>query len=287
MYDDKIYHYRKELETLGYSQSIVNNYPKYVKSFLTQSKETPENISEQHIKNYYNYLQNRPNQRRQGKLSESYIHSQQLAIKGYFEYLERIEHITQNPFTLKLKSPKQEQRTVFTQEEIKTLYQSAQTLEETIILHLCYGCGLRRSEVINLNTKDIDLEKKLLYVRKGKNKKRRVMPLTETIIKDIKKYEVISMKYREGEKEDSFLTNKKGERMSGSTIYSTFKTHLKRIKTLNPQNYTLHSLRHSIATHLLENDMSVEMVRDFLGHSQLSTTQIYTRINLLKHEPKT
>ena len=105
MYDDKIYHYRKELETLGYSQSIVNNYPKYVKSFLTQSKETPENISEQHIKNYYNYLQNRPNQRRQGKLSQSYIHSQQLAIKGYFEYLERIDQIKQNPFTLKLKRP--------------------------------------------------------------------------------------------------------------------------------------------------------------------------------------
>lgn len=277
MYDE-IYNYRKELETLGYSKSIVNNYPKYVKYFLEFNQELLENINEEHIKNYSNYLQNRPNQRRIGKLSESYIHSQQLAIKGFFDYLERIDQIKQNPFTLKLKSPKYQQRIVLTQSEIQTLYKTAQTLEETIILHLCYGCGLRRAEVINLDTKDIDLEKKLLYVRKGKNKKRRVMPLTETIIKDFKKYQDFSIKNQD---EVAFLINNQGKRMTGNTIYSIFKKLLKRTDGLEYKAYCLHSLRHSIATHLLENDMSVEMVRDFLGHSQLSTTQIYTRINQL------
>jgi integrase/recombinase XerD len=279
MYDE-IYNYRKELETLGYSKSIVNNYPKYVKSFLEFTQELLENIGEEHIKSYWNYLQNRPSQRRQGKLSESYIYSQQLAIKGFFDYLERIDQIKRNPFTLKLKSPKYQQRIVLTQNEIQTLYKTAQTLQETTILHLCYGCGLRRSEVINLNTKDIDLEKKLLYVREGKNKKRRVMPLTQTIIKDFKKYQDFTIR---NQNEVAFLTNKRGNRMGASTIYNTFKKLLKRIKNIESSNYCLHSLRHSIATHLLENDMSVEMVRDFLGHSQLSTTQIYTRINSLKN----
>ncbi|TRX09639.1 tyrosine-type recombinase/integrase [Flavobacterium gawalongense] len=279
MFEDEIYNYRKELENLGYSKSIVNNYPKYVQSFLEFTQELLENINEEHIKNYSNYLQNRPNQRRQGKLSESYIHSQQLAIKGFFDYLERIDQIKRNPFTLKLKSPKHQQRIVLTQSEIKTLYKTAQTPEETIILHLCYGCGLRRSEVINLNTKDIDLEKKLLYVRKGKNKKRRVMPLTETIIKDFSNYIEINTFFNKIS--EPFLVNQSGKRMSGDMIYSIFKTLLKRTKNLKPETFTLHSLRHSIATHLLENDMSVEMVRDFLGHSQLSTTQIYTRINQL------
>jgi integrase/recombinase XerD len=281
MFEDEIYNYRNELQNLGYSKTIVNNYPKYVKSFLEFNPELLENINEEHIKNYSNYLQNRPNQRRIGKLSESYIHSQQLAIKGFFDYLERIDQIKRNPFTLKLKSPKYQQRIVLTQSEIKTLYKTAQTLEETIILHLCYGCGLRRSEVINLDTKDIDLEKKLLYVRKGKNKKRRVMPLTETIIKDFKEYIEINTFFNKIN--EPFLINQSGKRMSGSTIYRIFKALLKRTKNIEPNNYCLHSLRHSIATHLLENDMSVEMVRDFLGHSQLSTTQIYTRINNLKN----
>jgi len=279
MYDE-IYDYRKELETLGYSKSIVNNYPKYVQYFLEFTHELLENISGDHIKNYFNYLQNRPNQRRQGKLSESYIHSQQHSIKGFFDYLERIDQIKQNPFTLKLKSPKHQERIVLTQSEIKTLYKTAQTPVETIILHLCYGCGLRRSEVLNLDTKDIDLDKKLLYVRKGKNKKRRVMPLTESIIKDFAKYIEINTFFNKIS--EPFLVSQQGKRMSGSTIYRTFKLLLKRTQNIEPNNYCLHSLRHSIATHLLENDMTVEMVRDFLGHSQLSTTQIYTRINQLK-----
>jgi integrase/recombinase XerD len=274
---EQIYNYRQELQNLGYSKSIVTHYPKYVQYFLEFTPELLENISDDHIKNYSNYLQNRPNKRRQGGLSESYIHSQQLAIKGFFDYLERIDQIKQNPFTLKLKSPKHQERIILTKQEIETLYKTAQTLEETIILHLCYGCGLRRAEVMNLNKKDIDFDKKLLYVRKGKNKKRRVLPLTESIVQDFKAYILEA----ENNDNESFLVKKKGNRISGNSIYKIFKNLLKRTQNMNLNNYCLHSLRHSIATHLLENDMSIEMVRDFLGHSQLSTTQIYTRINQL------
>ena len=274
----EIYNYRQELQNLGYSQSIVTNYPKYAQLFLEFTHELLENISEEHIKNYNNYLQNKPNKRRKGTLSESYIHSQQLGIKGFFDYLERIQQIKQNPFTLKLKSPKHQERIILTQDEIKTLYKTSKTLEETIILHLCYGCGLRRSEVVNLNKKDIDLDKKLLYVRQGKNKKRRVMPITESIANE---FEMYFLETQNNENE-SFLIDKKRNRMSGNIIYQTFKNLLKRSENIDENNFCLHSLRHSIATHLLENEMNVEMVRDFLGHSQLSTTQIYTRINQQK-----
>ena len=273
----EIYNYRQELQNLGYSQSIVTNYPKYVAYFLEFTHELLEKISQEQIKIYFEYLSQRPNKRRIGKLSESYIHSQKLAIKGFFEYLQRTNQIKENPFNLKLKSPKHQERIILTQNEIQQLYKTTKTPEETIILHLCYGCGLRRSEVINLNKKDIDLDKKLLYVRSGKNKKRRVMPITQSIAEDFEMY-FLETKNNENE---SFLIDKKGNRMSGNIVYQTFKNLLKR-SPFGGQGACLHSLRHSIATHLLENEMNVEMVRDFLGHSQLSTTQIYTRINQQK-----
>jgi integrase/recombinase XerD len=278
MYDE-IYNYRKELQTLGYSKSVSESYPKYVKYFLEFTPEILQNISEDHIKIYHEYLQQKPNQRRKGKLSESYIHSQEIGIKLFFDYLERIDQIKQNPFTLKLKSPKNEIRNVLSREEIKILYNHCERLEETVILHLCYGCGLRRSEAQNLNRKDIHFEQKMLYVRKGKGKKRRAIPITEAITEDFKKYQDFSIKYQDDE---AFITNNQGKRMTGGKIYVIFKNLLKRTNSqLKTKAICLHSLRHSIATHLLENDMSIEMVRDFLGHSQLATTQIYTRINQL------
>ena len=146
---------------------------------------------------------------------------------------------------------------------------------------MCYGCGLRRNEVVNLNYNDINQEKKLVFIRKGKGKKRRVIPITQSIIEDVKKYQRLSKNYRIKE-EESFLINHQGFRMSGGSIYDIFKKLLQRTSSLNDKDYCLHSLRHSIATHLLENEMSMEMVRDFLGHQQLATTQIYTRINLFK-----
>ncbi len=278
---DLIYNFRQELYNLGYSKSVSDNYPKYIKEFLIYSQENPTNISEEHIKSYTVYLQNRPNKRRIGKLSQSYIHSQQLAIRGFFGYLQRIEYLKQNPFTLQLKSPQYQQRNILSQEQIRILYKNCQSIEQTIILHLCYGCGLRRAEAINTTIKDIDLEKKLLYVRKGKGKKRRVIPITQSIADDFRNY----IATRNQNTEPSLLLNKQNKKMTANTMYLLFKNLLKIINNqqIIAQNYCLHSLRHSIASHLLENEINVEMVRDFLGHSRLSTTQIYTRVNHLKH----
>ena len=279
--DDSVFNYRKELQGLGYSKNAVDNYPKYAQNLLNYSKENPQKIKDTHIKNYYHYLQTKTSQTRKAPLSESHIYSQLLAIKLYFDYLERTRTIKQNPYNLRIKQPTKKERLVFTQEEIKTLYQNCDNLLETTILNLCYGCGLRRTEVILLDVKDINFEQKLLFIRKGKGKKRRVIPLTESIVKDLKNYNNQIEIYRK-EKIQNFLINELGNPITGNTIYITFKRILKRTQKIDHQNYCLHSLRHSIATHLLENEMSIEMVRDFLGHTQLGTTQVYTRINFLK-----
>ena len=273
--------FRRELLNLGYSKTVVDNYPKYAQNLLDYTKENPLKISETHIKNYYEYLKTKVSRITKKAISESHIYSQLLAIKLYFEYLERTKTIKRNPYNLRIKQTTKNERIIFTQEEIQTLYLACQNITETTIVHLCYGCGLRRNEVELLTVKDINFEQKLLFIRKGKGKKRRVIPLTETIIKDLKEYFTATEIIRNNN-EESFLININGSKMKGNNVYNLFKRILKRTQSLNPENYCLHSLRHSIATHLLENEMSIEMVRDFLGHSQLVSTQIYTRINFLK-----
>lgn len=282
MLENELYDFRKELQNLGYSKGVINNYPKYAQNLLNYTKTEAITITENQIKEYYEYLQTKPNQRRKGIISQSHIHSNLLAIRIFFEYLQRLGKIKRNPYTLKVKSPIRNQRNILTQEEIKTLYKTAQNLEETILLHLCYGCGLRRSEAQDLNIKDVNFEQKLLFVRKGKGKKRRVIPLTEKITTDLQDYYKQNEFYR-NENQEAFLINIQGNRITGTTIYENFKKLLQKTKiNTSDKNICLHSLRHSIATHLLENEMSIEMVRNFLGHQNLKTTQIYTRVNNLK-----
>ena len=279
--NDTINDFRKELQGLGYCKNVVDYYPKYVQKLLVYTQETPQKITDKHIKNYHQYLKTKTSNITKRTISESHINSQLIAIKLYFDYLERTKTIKRNPYNLRIKRTIKNERIVFTQEEIQTLYKNCQNSIEKTILHLCYGCGLRRTEVELLDLKDVNFEQKLLFIRKGKGRKRRVIPLTEAIVKDLKDYFLETEMIRK-ENEESFLVNSNGSKMKGNNLYNLFKRLLARTKSLKPENYCLHSLRHSIATHLLENEMSIEMVRDFLGHSQLTTTQIYTRINFLK-----
>ena len=266
MNEQSIYNFRKELQNLGYSKNVVNNYPKQVKKFLEHQKKHFTEITTQDILEYHSHLKTTIGTRTGKPFSESYIHSILLAIKLYFEYLQRAGAIQINPYQLKIKSPKSEERKIFTQEEIKHLYSKSNQLQ-TIILHLCYACGMRRNEAVELKINDIDLENCLLYIRKGKGKKRRVIPFTKQVKKDIEFFLSV-----EKNKTENLLN------ITATRIYEEFKKLLKKAGLEN-QKFTLHCLRHTIATQLLEQGMELEKVRDFLGHEYLGTTQIYTRVN--------
>ena len=266
MNEQSIYNFRKELQNLGYSENVVNNYPKQVKKFLEHQKKHFTEITTQDILEYHSHLKTTIGTRTGKPFSESYIHSILLAIKLYFEYLQRAGAIQINPYQLKIKSPKSEERKIFTQEEIKHLYSKSNQLQ-TIILHLCYACGMRRNEAVELKINDIDLENCLLYIRKGKGKKRRVIPFTKQVKKDIEFFLSV-----EKNKTENLLN------ITATRIYEEFKKLLKK-SGLENKKFTLHCLRHTIATQLLEQGMELEKVRDFLGHEYLGTTQIYTRVN--------
>lgn len=278
MNEESILKFRKELQNLGYCKMVVNSYPKVVERFFNHCKKPKEEIKTIDILAYHSALKTTKSRFTKKNLSQSGIAGIMRAIKIYFDYQQRTGEIKLSPYQLKIKTPKYEERKVFTAEEINQLYKVA-TLQQTIILNLCYACGLRRNEASELKTKDIDLENNLLYIKKGKGRKRRVIPFTKQVKKDIEFFISTEKTINQQQSTD----NQKLLNITAERIYIEFKYLLKKAG-LNNQNFTLHCLRHTIATQLLEQGMELEKVRDFLGHECLATTQIYTRIN---GEPKT
>jgi integrase/recombinase XerD len=290
-YQTQIENFKNYLLVLGHSISTQSVLPSCIREFLHEMEKqgTTEltNIQLSQIQNHYEYLKHRPNRRRAGNLSNSMLNHHVYAIKKFFSYLEQIGVVTINPTSnLDFKRLKAKEREVLTQEEIKELYQATTTLLEKAVLGMFYGCGLRRTEGERLNINDINLKTKLLYVREGKGRRRRVIPISKQVSDDFKNYlycERGGLITKKSPKE-AFILNQVGNRMRGDTLNKTFKTIIQRTenKELQAKEISLHNLRHSIATHLLENGLPVEYVRDFLGHLYLESTQVYTRVNLNK-----
>ncbi len=241
-----------------------------------------KSISTQDIKTYHTYLEHRPNIRG-GTLSEYTISNYIFALKLFFDYALKTAAIEINPMSiLHYPKPKSDARRVITRQQISILYRACENEQERAIISLFYGCGLRKTEGHKLNTRDVDFKGALLYVRSGKGSKRRVVPMTEKVRNDLKNYyyNLRSMQMTQLTKADdtrAFMLNRNGTRMRGGSHYTYFKRILQR--TALPKNVSLHNLRHSIATHLLDGGMKIEAVRDFLGHACLESTQIYTRVN--------
>jgi integrase/recombinase XerD len=267
--------FKNHLQNIGYTETTVNMAYSCVKDFLDYTaNHEPQNITTSQIKAYYSYLQGRKQKRKNELLSEAYINHQVYSLKLFFTWLEQTHQVEENPISnIKFKRPKINSREPLTQSQTQELFNAAKNLKEKALLHICYSCGLRRSEAVNLNLQDIDLANNLLYVREGKGAKRRVVPINKSIKKDLENY---CLQYRKDKSNEAFMIGRIKQRMRGASYNNLLKKILKRTEIHT--EVTLHHLRHSIATHLLENGMSIEFVRDFLGHSHLESTQIYAKV---------
>ena len=272
----QVLEFKQHLERLGYGKSSVAMLPKCLEEFLGFVPKRVENITQNDIQYYYEYLQERPNKRRPGGLSEMMINHHIFALKLFFNYQLEMGHILENPISgMKFKTPYSKPREILTFLEIEQLYFVAKSYKERLVLSLFYGCGLRRSEGEKLDISDVSLRKQILYVRSGKGGKRRAVPMSESVKKDIENY---LEKERFGSMETALVLNRLGNRMLGQSYNLILKKLLVRAEIT--KEITLHCLRHSIATHLLESGLSIEKVRDFLGHKNLESTQIYARLKL-------
>ena len=189
------------------------------------------------------------------------------SLRLLFDYAERHGLRGGSPLAgLRLPAPAKSERYVATRAEVDALYQSAEEDPRlTAILHLLYGCGLRRMEAERLNMADIDHRAALLYVRRGKGRKRRVIPLSERVAEGLKDYQKKERwQWVNDYSGKAYLLNDRGRRMLGGTISKRLAVLVWKAKV--SKQITPHGLRHAVATHLLARGMDLERVRDFLGH---------------------
>jgi integrase/recombinase XerD len=282
-YNHLVRNFADHLQRLGYSKGSQSMLPKCVQEFLyRQEQEQLYDLTEltsSDITEHHEYLQQRPNQRRPGGLSEMMINHHVYALKLFFNWLQELRTIEENPMSaLHFEKPTSKAHEVLTREEVTNLYEACATLKERAILHVYYGCGLRRDEGVKLNVSDLQFRNKMLYVREGKGGKSRAVPMTEKISEELKAYCYQERKSKPNEL--AFLINQRGTRLHGNDANKLLRAIIQKSDVFHlAAKVSLHSLRHSIATHLLESGLSVEYVRDFLGHAYLESTQRYTHLS--------
>ncbi len=199
------------------------------------------------------------------------------SIRGFFKWAS-INNVLQTNPALTLEQPKVPQKLpkVMTVEEINNLLNQNLDKLQRVILELLYGCGLRVSELVNLKTTDYDLKGKYLECT-GKGSKDRIVPLGKKAVLAIKNYlperDYLLQKYNLNTK--NLLINEKGKKVNRQEVYTFIHELGKKLhKSISP-----HTLRHTFATHLLENGADLRVVQELLGHSNVSTTQLYTHIS--------
>lgn len=261
-------------------------YQKQVHEFLffleQRSIKQIKNITSLDLIAYYEYLQNRPNLKHGGTLSSSTIANNMITINSFFELMVETKVLPGMVVMPRKIVRNKKQRDILTQEEINQLFKVCQSKKDKAILCLVYGCGLRRTEIDLLNVYDVIFQRNMLIVRKGKNDKRREIPLSLNIQNILKDYLVNERHLyinQTTQVQDAFLLNNKGTKLRGEDVNRRLKKliALTKNEALIAKNISLHCLRHTIAVHLLENDIKIEFVRDFLGHQEINTTQIYAK----------
>lgn len=292
------------LKTLDYSESTVTTRKRSIREFLLYLERcgigSMDQTTGDKTERFVRYLERRENKLSGGGLMNASINVGISSVNKFFEYLRQSGNVTQIPDSLQYMEEQYKPRVVLTLQEISSLYEAtcmqkwfarAETKEyqkaiqqrDRAMLGVYYGCGLRKSEGTNLIVSDILTERKLIFVRKGKGCKERYVPVTDGNMQHITEYLTYGRDYlltRSGTSDDAFFINQFGSGCSDQALSARLDRLVKNSDSprLQGKRPTLHTLRHSIATHLLQSGMEIEMIQKFLGHASMESTQIYTHL---------
>ena len=203
------------------------------------------------------------------KYSSSYQNQFVNAIKLFFD---KIQNKKLNPELLHRPRTARKLPNVLSKEEVKAILESTTNLKHKAMLSLIYACGLRRSELLNLKPIHINSDRNILIIKQAKGRKDRITPLGDKIIKQLREY------YKEYKPSVWLFEGQKiGIQYSERSLEEVLKAGVKNANIKKP--VTLHWLRHSYATHLLESGTDLRYIQELLGHSSSRTTEIYTHVS--------
>jgi site-specific recombinase XerD len=251
------------LRLKAYSENTIKTYRNEFAQllFLLKAKNVDE-LSSSQLRGYFLYCINTL------KLSENTLHSRINAVKFYFEQVLKREKVF-----CAIPRPKKPSKLpkAISQKDIKKIFEVTSNLKHNTMLKLCYGMGLRVSEIVNLKITDIDGERMQVFVERAKGKKDRYVNLPQSILEQLREY------YLQYKPKKYLFEGQYGERYSIRSVQQVFKNAMKKAK-INKQ-VGIHGLRHSFATHLLENGTDIKFIQELLGHQDIKTTAIYTKVS--------
>ncbi|WP_176829799.1 tyrosine-type recombinase/integrase [Tenacibaculum sp. MAR_2009_124] len=288
--------FREWLDILGYAESTVYNLPNHIRElFYYLEQNNISHITEldnRLIKEHYQNLKLRSNDRKGGGLSNGSLNKHLQALYKFTDYLRQSGRMLLPQLNIAWESDNTHEIETLTPREIQLLYKATYGYHENTkwepfsardraMLTIFYSCGLRRNEGYHLDVSDIDFDRRILHVRKGKANKERFVPFNKTNSQYLQEYVYDSRPQIVLDKRNNALfISQKGNRMNAQSMAVRLKLLQQRTDdlVLQEKNVRLHVLRHSIATHLLQNGMPLDKISKFLGHTSLESTQVYTHL---------
>jgi len=254
--------YTEKLKELRYSINTQNVYTDLFEEFINYYPEKQaEEITEEEIISFLRYLVN------ERKISTSYQNQSINAIKFYYE---RVLGGKRKIYLIERPRKENYLPEVLSEEEVAAILKTITNIKHKALIMTIYSGGLRISELINLRIKDIDSNRMQIRIEQSKGKKNRYTLLSKKTLLTLRKY------FAEYKPKEWLFEGENGGQYADSSIYSIFKKALVAAKIT--KKVTIHSLRHSFATHLLENGTDLRYIQNLLGHSSSKTTEIYTHI---------
>lgn len=250
-----------ELKIGKNSKYTLKNYIRFNQQFFDYIKKEPEEINEDDIKLY---------------IAENLSERAAISIIMFLASLKyAYTSILKKDITSGIRRPKREKRIpeVLTKEEILSLIEALNAKKSRLMISLTYATGMRVSEVTGLKIQDLDFDNKIGFVKQGKGRKDRMFNIPEFLLQRLKRF-------AEKQKEKGYeyvFPGKEGKEMSSRNLQKIVEK--ARIKAGIKKDVHPHTLRHSFATHLLEDEVDIRKIQELLGHADLSTTQIYTHVS--------